>query len=95
MANIIKSDATLRAIKAPASGRDIWRDQRVPGLQLQVTSRGVMTWYLVAKFKGKAERFNLGHYIRGEDAEGQLALKMVATIVKDDQDRFHAKCPMK
>ena len=30
-----------------------------------------------------------------KDAEGQLALKMVATIVKDDQDRFHAKCPMK
>lgn len=73
MANIIKSDATIRAIKAPAQGRDIWRDQRVPGLQLQVTSRGVMTWYLVAKFKGKAERFNLGHYVRGEDAEGQLA----------------------
>lgn len=73
MANIIKSDATLRAIKPPATGREIWRDQRVSGLQLQVTSRGVMTWYLVAKFKGKAERFNLGHYVRGEDAEGQLA----------------------
>ena len=30
-----------------------------------------------------------------KDAEGQLALKTVATIVKDDQDRFHDKCPMK
>ncbi len=30
-----------------------------------------------------------------KDADGQLALKMVATIVKDDQDRFHDKCPMK
>src|ERR1700751_2707 len=30
-----------------------------------------------------------------KDAEGQLVLKTVATIVKDDQDRFHDKCPMK
>jgi branched-chain amino acid transport system substrate-binding protein len=28
-------------------------------------------------------------------ADGQLSLKTVATIVKDDQDRFHDKCPMK
>jgi branched-chain amino acid transport system substrate-binding protein len=27
--------------------------------------------------------------------DGQLSLKTVATIVKDDQDRFHDKCPMK
>lgn len=30
-----------------------------------------------------------------KDADGQLSLKTVATIVKDDQDRFAAKCPMK
>jgi branched-chain amino acid transport system substrate-binding protein len=30
-----------------------------------------------------------------KDAEGALVLKTVATIVKDDQDRFHDKCPMK
>jgi branched-chain amino acid transport system substrate-binding protein len=30
-----------------------------------------------------------------KDAAGQLSLKTVATIVKDDQDRFHDKCPMK
>jgi branched-chain amino acid transport system substrate-binding protein len=30
-----------------------------------------------------------------KDASGQLSLKTVATIVKDDQDRFHDKCPMK
>jgi branched-chain amino acid transport system substrate-binding protein len=30
-----------------------------------------------------------------KDADGQLALKTVATIVKEDQDRFHDKCPMK
>lgn len=30
-----------------------------------------------------------------KDADGALALKTVATIVKDDQDRFHDKCSMK
>jgi branched-chain amino acid transport system substrate-binding protein len=30
-----------------------------------------------------------------EDADGVLSLKTVATIVKDSQDRFHDKCPMK
>ena len=30
-----------------------------------------------------------------KDAEGNLTLKTVATIVKDSQDRFHDKCPMK
>ncbi len=30
-----------------------------------------------------------------KDADGQLSLKTMATIVKDSQDRFHDKCPMK
>jgi branched-chain amino acid transport system substrate-binding protein len=30
-----------------------------------------------------------------KDSDGSLSLKTVATIVKDDQDRFHDKCPMK
>src|SRR6202790_3416065 len=30
-----------------------------------------------------------------KDADGALALKTVTTIVNDDQDRFHDKCPMK
>ena len=30
-----------------------------------------------------------------KDADGQLALKTVATIVENDQDRFHGKCQMK
>jgi branched-chain amino acid transport system substrate-binding protein len=29
-----------------------------------------------------------------KDADGNLTLKTVATIVKDSQDNFHAKCPM-
>jgi branched-chain amino acid transport system substrate-binding protein len=39
------------------------------------------------------QNFYLQDVVR--DADGQLSLKTVATIVKDDQDRFHDKCPMK
>jgi branched-chain amino acid transport system substrate-binding protein len=39
------------------------------------------------------QNFYLQDVVR--EADGQLALKTVATIVKDDQDRFHDKCPMK
>jgi branched-chain amino acid transport system substrate-binding protein len=30
-----------------------------------------------------------------KDADGSYSLHTVATIVKDDQDKFHDKCPMK
>jgi branched-chain amino acid transport system substrate-binding protein len=30
-----------------------------------------------------------------KDGDGELSLKTVATIVENDQDRFHDKCPMK
>jgi len=30
-----------------------------------------------------------------KDSDGKLTLKTVATIVKDSQDKFHGKCPMK
>ncbi len=30
-----------------------------------------------------------------KNADGSFALKTVTTIVKDDQDKFHAQCPMK
>ena len=39
------------------------------------------------------QNFYLQDVVKG--ADGQLSLKTVATIVKDDQDRFHDKCPMK
>jgi branched-chain amino acid transport system substrate-binding protein len=39
------------------------------------------------------QNFYLQDAVKG--ADGQVELKTVATIVKDDQDRFHDKCPMK
>ena len=39
------------------------------------------------------QNFYLQDVVKG--ADGELSLKTVATIVKDDQDRFHEKCSMK
>jgi branched-chain amino acid transport system substrate-binding protein len=39
------------------------------------------------------QNFYLQDVVKG--ADGQLSLKTMATIVKDSQDRFHDKCPMK
>jgi branched-chain amino acid transport system substrate-binding protein len=39
------------------------------------------------------QNFYLQDVVKKED--GSLGLKTVATIVKDSQDRFHTKCPMK
>ncbi|ARP99312.1 ABC transporter substrate-binding protein [Pseudorhodoplanes sinuspersici] len=41
------------------------------------------------------QNFYLQDVVKGEDKEFPLSLKTVATIVKDSQDRFHDKCPMK
>jgi branched-chain amino acid transport system substrate-binding protein len=58
-----------------------------------------------ADFKSVRGKFKFGNnhvpiqdfYLQDvvKDADGQLSLKTVATIVKDSQDRFHDKCPMK
>jgi branched-chain amino acid transport system substrate-binding protein len=39
------------------------------------------------------QNFYLQDVVKG--AGGELSLKTATTIVTDDQDRFHDKCPMK
>jgi branched-chain amino acid transport system substrate-binding protein len=58
-----------------------------------------------ANFKSVRGNFNYGKnhmpiqnfYLQDvvKDADGNFVLKTVATIVENDQDRFHDKCPMK
>lgn len=99
-ARIIKSDATLRALRPPESGREEWRDQRVSGLRLSVTNRGSMTWYLIGRLAGtgRVVRLNMGPYIRGIDGQlrkvrreaAQAADKLRAGI-HPDQEREEAR----
>ena len=40
-------------------------------------------------------RKSVGLSLQGVNAQGELVLKTVATIVKDSQDKHHQKCSMK
>lgn len=42
--------------------RDYYNDTRVPGLQLQVTDRGVMTFYVYRRVHNRPTRIKLGRY---------------------------------
>lgn len=53
----------LQALKPAAPGkRDYYNDTRVPGLQLQVTDKGVMTFYVYRRVHNRPTRVKLGRY---------------------------------
>ena len=46
----------IAAIKPPTTGRDYHRDPSTPGLLLQVTPTGAMSWQLYKKIGGMPKR---------------------------------------
>jgi integrase len=54
------TEATLKALDAPASGRVYHKDSKAPGLQVCVTSTGTKTFYYVRRMDGKPTRVRLG-----------------------------------
>ena len=54
------SEAKIKAIDPPVSGRVYHRDSRFPGLQLCVTSADARTYYFVKRIGGKPTRIRLG-----------------------------------
>lgn len=68
-------DFTIKAIgalKPPVSGRAEWKDTKVPGLYLRVTSSGVKSFSFVGRAKGssRVERVTLGKFptVKPEEA---------------------------
>jgi integrase len=55
---------SIEALRAPATGRDEWKDARAPGLYLRVTANGVKTFSFVGRAKGssRVERVTLGKF---------------------------------
>jgi integrase len=86
---IIGSDIGIKNIKAPTTGRVSYGVKGEPSLYLQVTAKRTMSWYLMAKVDGKVQRFPLGRYLVGNEAndrEGtslKSALEQARTI-KDE-----------
>ena len=54
------TEAKVKAIAPPASGREYHKDIRFPGLQLCITSADTRTYYFVKRIEGNPARVRLG-----------------------------------
>ncbi|MBF0609530.1 MAG: tyrosine-type recombinase/integrase [Magnetococcales bacterium] len=60
---ILFTHASVVALVPPQQGRDTWLDERVPGLQLRITSNGIKTWSWYRRIPGgQPERVTLGRW---------------------------------
>jgi branched-chain amino acid transport system substrate-binding protein len=85
-ANLINSAVT--AVNGDLSKKDAMRDA-----MRKASYASVRGPYKYGNNHFPIQNFYLQDVVK--DAEGNLTLKTVATIVKDSQDKFHDKCPMK
>src|SRR6516165_8822900 len=85
-ANLINSAVT--AVKGDLTKKDAMRDEMKKADYASV--RGP---YKYGNNHFPIQNFYLQEAVK--DADGNYTLKTTATVLKDDQDRFHDKCPMK
>lgn len=83
--NIISSDVGIKNIKTPAEGMDRYKVKQEPSLYLHVSSKRVMTWYLMAKVSGKVRRHKLGHYLEHDTKENPLGVSLKGATEKARQ----------
>jgi len=69
---------TIEALGPAATGkRAYYNDARVPGLQLQVTDKGVMTFYVYKRVHNRPTRIKLGRYPDMKPAQARDQAKIV------------------
>jgi branched-chain amino acid transport system substrate-binding protein len=85
-ANLINS--AVVAVKGDLSKKDAMRDE-----MRKANYKSVRGPYKYGNNHVPIQNFYLQEAVKND--KGELVLKTVATIVKDSQDRFHSKCPMK
>jgi len=83
-------NSAVVAVKGDLTKKDAMRDE-----MRKVNFPSVRGSYKYGNNHIPIQNFYLQDVVKGEDKEFPLSLKTVATIVKDSQDRFHDKCPMK
>jgi branched-chain amino acid transport system substrate-binding protein len=84
--NLVNS--AVVAVKGDLSKKDAMRDE-----MRKANYASVRGTYKYGNNHFPIQNFYLQEVVK--DAGGNLALKTVTTIVKDSQDKFHDKCPMK
>ena len=83
-------NSAVVAANGDLSKKDAMRDE-----MRKVNFKSVRGSYKYGNNHIPIQNFYLQDVVKGEDKEFPLSLKTVTTIVKDSQDRFHDKCPMK
>ena len=83
-------NSAVVAVKGDLSQKDAMRDE-----MRKANFQSVRGSYRYGNNHFPIQNFYLQDVVKGEDKDFPLSLKTVATIVKDSQDRFHDKCPMK
>ncbi len=83
-------NSAVVAANGDLSKKDAMRDE-----MRKVNFKSVRGSYKYGNNHIPIQNFYLQDVVKGEDKDFPLSLKTVATIVKDSQDRFHDKCPMK
>lgn len=72
------TNRALDALKPPPAGRLEFKDTKIPGLYLRVTTNGVKTFSFVGRAKGssRVERVTLGRYpiVKADEARRQAAV---------------------
>ena len=81
-------NSAVVAVKGDLTKKDAMRDE-----MSKANFKSVRGPYKYGNNHIPIQNFYLQDVVK--DADGKLTLKTVATIVKDSQDRFHDKCPMK
>jgi branched-chain amino acid transport system substrate-binding protein len=76
-----------------ASGGDLGKKDAMRAEMRKANYKSVRGPYKYGNNHFPIQNFYLQDVVK--DAEGNLTLKTVATIVKDSQDKFHGKCSMK
>ncbi|HWV43776.1 ABC transporter substrate-binding protein [Pseudorhodoplanes sp.] len=83
-------NSAVVAVNGDLSKKDAMRDA-----MRKVNFNSVRGSYKYGNNHFPVQNFYLQDVVKGEDKDFPLSLKTVATIVKDSQDRFHDRCPMK
>ncbi len=83
-------NSAVVAVKGDLSKKDAMRDE-----MRKANFKSLRGPYRYGNNHFPIQNFYLQDVVKGEDKDFPLSLKTVATIVKDSQDRFHDKCPMK
>ncbi|MGD8854395.1 MAG: Arm DNA-binding domain-containing protein, partial [Gammaproteobacteria bacterium] len=81
------TQATLAALEAAPTGKRVYvNDTRVAGLQLQVTDKGVKTYYVYKRVQGRPKRIKLGRFPDLTPAQARDQAKIAIGQIAAGQD---------